>query len=241
MVRGPYPPGSWRLFWYFSHFAFGWLAFLVVERIRLDRHRDAIPLRIAVTGTRGKTAVTRRLAAVLTEDGRRVLAKTTGSEAAYLLPDGTVQEIHRLGAPSIIEQKRLLGRGAKLGVDVVVAEVMSVHPENHQVEIHGILRPHLVLVTNFRVDHVEAHGKTREEVASVLAPGCPPGASGPGSGTGSWRKPSGTGRPRAAKGRSSGRVAGWRRAGLPAGASGNSVRTWIWSGPPPGPSGCRRR
>jgi poly-gamma-glutamate synthase PgsB/CapB len=135
-----------------------------------------VPLRIAVTGTRGKTSVTRRLAAVLSESGRKVLAKTTGSEAAYLLPDGTVQEIHRVGAPSIIEQKHLLRRGAKLGVDVVLAEVMSVRQENHQVEIHGILRPHVVLVTNFRVDHVEAQGKTREEVASVLALDVPPGA-----------------------------------------------------------------
>ncbi len=149
---------------------------MVVERIRLGRHRAAVPLRIAVTGTRGKTTVTRRLAAVLTEDGRKVLTKTTGSEAAYVLPDGTVQKIRRRGAPSIIEQKHLLRRGAKSGVDVVLAEVMSVRPENHQVEIHGILRPHLVLVTNFRVDHMEAHGKTREEVASVLALDVPPGS-----------------------------------------------------------------
>lgn len=160
----------------FLALAFGWLGYLVVERLRLDRHRAAVPLRIAVTGTRGKTTVTRRLAAVLSEDGRKVLTKTTGSEAAYLLPDGAVREIHRLGSPSIIEQKHLLRMGAKLGVDVVLAEVMSVRPENHQVEIHGILRPHLVLVTNFRVDHMEAHGKTREEVASVLALDVPPGS-----------------------------------------------------------------
>lgn len=160
----------------FLALGFGWLAYLVVERFRLGMHREAVPLRIAVTGTRGKTTVTRRLAAVLSEDGRKVLTKTTGSEAAYLFPDGTVQEIHRLGAPSIIEQKHLLRRGAKMGVDVVLAEVMSVRPENHQVEIHGILRPHLVLVTNFRVDHMEAHGQTREEVASVLALDVPPGS-----------------------------------------------------------------
>ena len=120
--------------------------------------------------------MTRRLAAVLKEDGREVLAKTTGSVPAYLLPDGTIQEIHRLGFPSIIEQKRLLRLGARLGVDVVLAEVMSLHRENHRVEVHEILQPSLVLVTNFRVDHVEAHGKTREDVASVLALDVPSGA-----------------------------------------------------------------
>ncbi len=153
-----------------------WLAYLVVERVLLDRHRGAVPLRLAITGTRGKTTVTRQLAAVLGEDGRKVLAKTTGSEAAYLYPDGSIQEIHRLGAPSIIEQKRLLRRGAKLGVDVVLAEVMSLHPENHRVEVQQILKPHLVLVTNFRVDHTEAQGRTRGEEASVLALDVPPGA-----------------------------------------------------------------
>ncbi|MFH1763163.1 MAG: Mur ligase family protein [Gemmatimonadota bacterium] len=152
-----------------------WLAYLAAEAVRLGRNRAAVPLRVAVTGTRGKTTVTRLLAAVLSEDGKRVLAKTTGSEAAYLFPDGSIQEIRRLGAPSIIEQKRLLKRGAKLGVDVVLAEVMSLHPENHRVEVQQILQPHLVLVTNFRVDHMEAHGRTRREVASVLALDVPPG------------------------------------------------------------------
>ena len=61
-------------------------------------------------------------------------------------------------------------------VDVVLAEVMSLHPENHRVEVQKILKPHLVLVTNFRVDHTEAQGKSREEVASVLALDVPPGA-----------------------------------------------------------------
>jgi poly-gamma-glutamate synthase PgsB/CapB len=153
----------------------GWLVYLAAERLLLERHRDAIPLRIAITGTRGKTTVTRRLANVLAKDGRRVLAKTTGSEASYLFPDGTVHEIHRLGSPSIIEQKRLMKRGARLKVDVVLAEVMSLHPENHKVEVGLILRPHMVLVTNFRVDHVEAHGRTRGAVASVLALDVPAG------------------------------------------------------------------
>jgi poly-gamma-glutamate synthase PgsB/CapB len=153
-----------------------WVSYLVMEATMLARHRRMVPLRIAVTGTRGKTTVTRQLAAILTEDGRNVLAKTTGSDATYVFPNGEVQEIRRLGAPSIIEQKRLLRRGARLGVDAVLAEVMSVHPEYHRVESGKILQPHLVAVTNFRVDHVEAQGATEEEVASVLALDVPPGA-----------------------------------------------------------------
>ncbi len=152
------------------------LAALVAERLRLDRARESVPLRIAVTGTRGKTTVTRLLASVLREDGRRVLAKTTGSEPGLILPDGTVEEIRRRGPPSILEQKKLLHRAARLGAEVVVAEVMSIHPESHRVEGQALLVPHLVLVTNFRVDHTGAAGDTRAGVAAVLARGVPDGA-----------------------------------------------------------------
>jgi len=145
------------------------VAALVVERRRLDRAHQAIPLRIAVTGTRGKTTVTRLLASVLREDGRRVLAKTTGSEATLILADGSVEPIHRRGRASILEQKALLYRGVALGVDAVVAEVMSIHAENHLVETHRLLKPHVVLVTNFRVDHTGAVGETRADVAAVLS------------------------------------------------------------------------
>ncbi len=145
------------------------LAGLVVERRRLDRSHRAIPLRITVTGTRGKTSVARLLASVLREDGRRVLAKTTGSQAALVLPDGSVEEIRRRGQPSILEQKQLLHRGVDLGADVVVAEIMSIHAENHVAESHRLLKPHVVLVTNFRVDHTDAVGDTRADVAAVLA------------------------------------------------------------------------
>ncbi len=145
------------------------LVFLVLERGCLDRSRKAIPLRIAVTGTRGKTSVTRMLASVLRENGRRVLAKTTGSTAAFILPDGSERLIRRRGRPSILEQKQLVHLAAELGADVVVAEIMSIHPENHFVEARQLLDPHTVLVTNFRVDHTAAVGGTREDVARVLA------------------------------------------------------------------------
>jgi poly-gamma-glutamate synthase PgsB/CapB len=156
--------------------ALGWLVLLVVERLRLERHRRAVPLRIAVTGTRGKTSVTRMVAAVLRESGRSVLAKTTGSEAAYVLPAGDERRIRRRGRPSIVEQKRLLALAARLRADTVVAEIMSLHPENHRVEARELLRPDLVLVTNFRVDHVEAQGPTPADVATVLALDVPPAA-----------------------------------------------------------------
>ncbi len=152
------------------------LAYLIFERSRLDRRRQAIPIVVTVTGTRGKSSVTRMLASVLRESGRQVLAKTTGSEAALILPDGSQREIRRRGRPSIIEQKHVIRLAADLGVDTAVVEVMSIHPENHRVEARQLLKPDLVLVTNFRVDHTAAMGETRQTVASVLGLDLPPGA-----------------------------------------------------------------
>jgi len=143
------------------------LLYLVIESVLLNRWRRSIPLRITVTGTRGKSSVVRLLAAVLREDGKKVLAKTTGSEAKYILPDGSETQVIRRGIPSIIEQKKLLRRAARLHADCVVAEIMSIHPENHFVESQQLLKPNIVVLTNIRLDHTDAMGKTEDEIASV--------------------------------------------------------------------------
>jgi len=111
--------------------------------------------------------VVRLLAAVLREDGKKVLAKTTGSEAKYILPDGSEAEVHRRGIPSIVEHKKLLRNAAKLHADCVVAEIMSIHPENHYVESQQLLRPNIIVITNVRLDHIDAMGRTEDEIASV--------------------------------------------------------------------------
>lgn len=152
------------------------LALLALERIRLHHSRSVVSLVVAVTGTRGKSTVTRMLASVLRQGGTRVLAKTTGSEAVIIMPDGSERPVLRRGHPSIIEQKRLIHEGATSGVDAIVAEVMSIHAENHWVEGNQLLRPDLVVVTNFRVDHTGAMGSSPVEVESVIRHGIPPGA-----------------------------------------------------------------
>ncbi len=150
------------------------LLYLVCERLILNRCLNRIPLRIAVTGTRGKSSVARIIASILTEDGRRVLAKTTGSQAMLLLPDGRRLELRRRGTPTILEQKKAIREARRLHADCLVAEIMSIHPENHRVESQQILKPGIVAITNVRLDHTEAMGGTAENIASVLSLGIPP-------------------------------------------------------------------
>jgi len=147
------------------------LGYLIWERIQLNRRVQKIPLRICVTGTRGKSSVAALIYSVLRESGRKVVAKTTGSEARLLLPDGSIVDVPRRSRPSIIEQKNVIKTAVNAGADCIVVEVMSIHPENHIVESQQILKPHIVVVTNVRRDHSDAMGRTEEEVAGVLSLG----------------------------------------------------------------------
>lgn len=144
------------------------LLYLICERILLKNRTNSIPLRISVTGTRGKSSVVRMIASILREDGRRVLAKTTGSRARYILPDGEEIDIPRRSLISIIEQKKLIKKAVQNNVDCIVVEIMSIHPENHYVESRQILKPNVVFITNVRCDHIDAMGKEKEEIAKVF-------------------------------------------------------------------------
>ena len=128
---------------------------------------------MAVTGTRGKSSVTRLVAAGLRGAGLRVLAKTTGSKPVLILPDGSEQEVPRPGPASIREQVRLVSLAARTGVDILVSEMMSVCPECLAVESRRILRPGTLALTNVRLDHLEAMGRRKDDVARALTAAIP--------------------------------------------------------------------
>ena len=145
------------------------LVYLAWERHRLGQRLDSIPLRIGVTGTRGKSSVVRMLAAILEADGRKVVAKTTGSQPRIILPGGLERPVVRRGRTSIIEQLSLVRTAAAAHAQCLVAEIMSISPENHHVESRQILQPQILVITNARPDHTHAMGRSAERVASVLA------------------------------------------------------------------------
>lgn len=144
------------------------LLYLFTESIFLKKKRQSLPLRITVTGIRGKTSVVRLLASVLRQNGKKVLAKTTGAKPCLIYQDGREEILKRRGLPSILEQKKLIKIAYRANADVIVSEIMSIHPENHYIESQKILKPHVVILTNIRLDHTEAMGKTKEDIASVF-------------------------------------------------------------------------
>jgi poly-gamma-glutamate synthase PgsB/CapB len=152
------------------------ILYLMYERAVLDRLRRSIPFVITVTGTRGKSTVVRMLASILRESGRVVLAKSTGSQAQFVLPDGTVEDVSRRGMVSILEQKKALRKAVALRADCLVVEIMSIRPECHLVESQRILKPNIVVLTNVRRDHTDAMGERKEDIARILHLDFPEGA-----------------------------------------------------------------
>lgn len=132
---------------------------LIIEVILHNRRFKSIPLRISVTGTRGKTSVVRLVASIMRESGFKVLAKTTGTEAKYILPDGSEENVKRRGLTNILEQKSLIKKAIHNKADCLVTEIMSIHPENHWVETQKLIKPHYTILTNVWPDHLDVVGK----------------------------------------------------------------------------------
>jgi len=119
-----------------------------------------IPLRIHVNGTRGKSSVTRLIAAGLRAGGLRTFAKTTGTAPRVIDMEGKDRIIHRLRLPSIGEQVRLMSFFSKEKPDAMVMECMAVQPQYQWIAEHQMIQSQIGVITNTRPDHLEEMGPT---------------------------------------------------------------------------------
>ncbi|HAI87983.1 MAG TPA: poly-gamma-glutamate synthase PgsB, partial [Firmicutes bacterium] len=93
----------------------------VVENFLHQRCLRQIPVRVHVNGTRGKSTTTRLIAASLRAGGLRVIAKTTGTAARFIMEDGSELPVARSGGrANISEQMRVVRLAARHRVDAVV-------------------------------------------------------------------------------------------------------------------------
>jgi gamma-polyglutamate synthase len=141
------------------------------------RALQAIPIRIHVNGSRGKSSVTRLLAAALREGGIRTVGKVTGSKARLIFPDGTEEPVVRLGSPNICEQIVILDRARREGAQAIVMECMAVRPDLQRVSEAHIMRSHIGIVTNIRPDHLDVMGPSVDDVALALSATVPQGGT----------------------------------------------------------------
>jgi len=143
--------------------------YLAAEKILHEKRLTRIPIRIHVNGTRGKSTVTRLIAASLRRVGIRTLAKTTGTIPRLILPDGEEETIRRRGPARILEQIHFIRRAAELQAEAVVVECMAIDPALQFVSETRMIRSTIGVITNVRPDHLETMGETLDEIAESLS------------------------------------------------------------------------
>ena len=134
-------------------------------RRRLKRFR----WRIHVNGTRGKSSVTRLIAAGLRAGGIRTFAKTTGTLPRLILPNGTEVAVPRPYGANIIEQRSVVRFAARHRADALVIECMALQPELQWLAEARLTHATHGVITNARPDHLDVMGPSEADVARALA------------------------------------------------------------------------
>lgn len=140
-----------------------------IEYRRHLRNVRAIPIRIHVNGTRGKSSVTRLIAAGLRAGGIKTIAKITGTLPRVVLPDGREAAIIRLMGANIIEQKYIFREALLHRPQAIVIECMAVNPFFQWITERKFVRSTIAVITNCRPDHLDLMGSTEQSVAMSLS------------------------------------------------------------------------
>ncbi len=130
--------------------------------------RKKIPVIIHINGTRGKSSVTRLIAAGLRAGGKKTIAKTTGSAPALIYNNGSETPIIRHHGANIKEQIKIMKFAAKRKIDILVLECMAVTPEYQWVTEHEIVQSNIGVITNSRLDHLDVMGPGLKNVTRSL-------------------------------------------------------------------------
>ncbi len=151
------------------------IIFGIIEYRRNSVYRKNIPMIIHVNGTRGKSSVTRLIAAGLRAGGKKTIAKTTGSAPSLIFENGKETLIIRHHDANIKEQLKIIKFAAKRKVEILVLECMAVTPEYQWVTEHEIVNSDIGVITNARPDHLDLMGPGMKNVTLSLCNTLPPG------------------------------------------------------------------
>jgi poly-gamma-glutamate synthase PgsB/CapB len=149
------------------------ILYYTIEVILHKRTLKKFKHRIHVNGTRGKSSVTRLIRAGLASSGSLVFAKTTGTLARMIFPDGSEKSISRFGKPTILEQIKILKKANESGANIVILECMALEPRYQWASEGQILHSDIGVITNIREDHLEVMGPNLIDVAKTLLSACP--------------------------------------------------------------------
>jgi poly-gamma-glutamate synthase PgsB/CapB len=163
----------------YSVFVVGCAALLVGGLVEQRRHHAnlyRIPHRVMVNGIRGKSSITRLCAGALRGGGLVTVAKTTGTAARFIHPDGSEEPVYRkFGIANVIEQVGVVRRASAYRPDALVIECMAVMPDLQEVSQDKLIRSDIGVLCNVREDHLAEMGPTLDDVARSLARTMPAG------------------------------------------------------------------
>ncbi len=146
----------------------------ILEQRRHEANLRSIRTRVLVNGIRGKSSITRLCAGALRGGELRVVAKTTGTAARYIWPDGSEAPVYRkFNIANVVEQIGIVRRAAAEDPDALVMECMAVMPALQEVNQRKLLQSTIGVVSNVREDHMEEMGPTLEDIARSLSRGMP--------------------------------------------------------------------
>ncbi len=140
----------------------------LLESFLHRRNLATIPTRIHVNGTRGKSSVTRLIAAGLRASGKRTCAKTTGTLARMILPDGAEYPVFRPARANVIEQIRIVRAAAEIESEALVIECMALIPYLQWLCEFMLVHATHSVITNARADHLDVMGPGEKDVAWAL-------------------------------------------------------------------------
>ncbi len=147
----------------------GVLAVWWKERIDYNKQLANLKLRIFVNGIRGKSTVTRLIAGVLREAGIQTLAKTTGSAAMVIFPNGKEILIDRKSSPTIMELFNIAKQHVKKDTEAIVFETMALWAANQTASQELLVKGNINIITNVREDHQDVMGESLEEIADTMS------------------------------------------------------------------------
>jgi gamma-polyglutamate synthase len=155
------------------------ITFLLVWKYwtsKINKRLEAIPLRILVTGTRGKSSTVRIIHSMLINAGYKPYGKTTGTAAAEFTTLGVESKTWRFGSVSVLEMFESVNRATRKNGDLpdaLVMECMAVSPNLIELLAREIFKPNITIITNALLDHLEEEGSNKYEIAKSLAKAIP--------------------------------------------------------------------
>jgi poly-gamma-glutamate synthase PgsB/CapB len=136
----------------------------------------AIPTRVLVNGIRGKSSITRLCAGALRGGGLVTTAKTTGTAARFIHPDGSEEPVYRkFDIANVVEQIGIVRRAAAYRPNVLVMECMAVMPDLQEINQTKLIQSTIGVLCNVREDHLAEMGPTLDDVARSLSRSMPVG------------------------------------------------------------------